>query len=145
MQTPTWKRMVMTAALIGLGSVWPTHAANIGGFLGTTVGATDVYGLTCPAGTRSVSAKVNDANVAGVQFSVQVLNPVGRAATASAEDSGGFSPAAVLRGRAAGAGNYLVTVSKDNNTLGEGYVVTLDCLDATGNALVIHAVLVQNQ
>jgi hypothetical protein len=135
------KSMVTTAALVlGLGGVLPAKAATIGGFLGPEAGDTDVYGLTCPDETRSVRARVNEADVAGIQFSVQVINPLGRAATASAVDNG-LSAVAVLRGR---AGNYLVTVHKDAEG-GEGYGVTLDCHDANGVALEVQAVRVQNQ
>jgi hypothetical protein len=135
------KNLVTTAALVlGLGGVLPAHAVTIGGFLGTEAGATDVYSLTCPDETRSVRAKVNEADVAGIQFSVQVINPLGRAVTASAVDNG-LSDVAVLRGR---AGNYLVTVHKDAEG-GEGYNVTLDCHDANGIALGIQAVRVQDQ
>ena len=131
----------MAALILGLGSVAPAHAAPaIGGFLGAAEGATDVYGLTCPDATRSVRARVNEANVAGIQFSVQVINPVGRAASASAVN-GGLSAIAILAG---GAGNYLVTVHKDAAG-GEGYNVTADCHNASGTALDIRATRVQNQ
>jgi hypothetical protein len=135
------KSVIATAALVlGLGGVLPADAATIGGFLGEDEGNADVYGLTCPVETRTVRARVNEADVAGIQFSVVVLNPLGRAATASAVDNG-LSEFAILEGR---AGNYLVVVHKDEEG-GEGYNVTLDCHDADGVALDIDAVRVQNQ
>ncbi len=135
------KSAVTIAALVlGLGGGLPAHAATIGGFLGAAAGATDVYGLTCPVETQSVRARVNEADVAGIQFSVQVINPVGRAGSASAVN-GGLSSIVILGGR---AGNYLVTVHKDAAG-GEGYNVTLDCHDPTGAALGVQAVCVQNQ
>jgi hypothetical protein len=83
---------------------------------------------------------VNEANVAAVQYSVQVINPVGRAASASAVN-GGLSPVVILVG---GAGNYLVTVHKDAAG-GEGYNLTADCHNTNGVVLNIQAVRVQNQ
>jgi hypothetical protein len=79
-------------------------------------------------------------NTTGVQFSVVVINPLGRATAASAVDNG-LSPVAILDGE---AGNYLVTVHKDAEG-GEGYNVTIDCHDANGSALGIRATRVQNQ
>jgi hypothetical protein len=130
----------IAAFVIGLAGTGTAHAAAIGGFLGAAEGATDVYGLTCPAETESVRARVNEADVAGIQFSVQVISPLGRAKSASAVN-GGLSAVVILPGR---AGNYLVTVHKDAAG-GEGYNVTADCHGASGAGLGIEAVRVQNQ
>jgi hypothetical protein len=132
--------MTTAALVLGLISVLPAHAATIGGFLGTPASAADVYVLSCPADTRSVRAKVNEADVTGIQMSVQVINPLGRAANATAPDNG-VSDFAILDGR---AGSYLVVVDKDAEG-GEGYGVTLDCFDANGDGLGIIAVRVQSQ
>jgi hypothetical protein len=70
---------------------------------------------------------VDDGTATGIQITVQVVDPHGRANTFSAVDGGGLSPFAILNG---GPGNYLVTVSKDA-TGSEGYSIVLDCHDAT--------------
>ena len=90
-------------------------------------GATDVYLLACPRGTRTARAKINEGNNDAVQLSVQVLNPHGSATTESGLN-GGLSAEAILRG---GPGSYLVTVHKNGVGL-EGYTITLDCYDAQG-------------
>ena len=101
----------------------------LGGFLGAAVaGTTDAYSVTCPIGTISAKANVNDAIAVGNQISVQVINPNGRAVTKSAVDNGPPSALATLAG---GAGTYLVTVHK-NTGVGEGYSVAMDCYDAVG-------------
>ena len=140
-----FRSVIATASLVlGLSGIGPAHAETIGGALGAAVGApaTDVYGLTCPIGTASVQAHVTDTTVNGIQVSVQLIDPVGIATSASAPDGGGASPTVILAG---GAGNYLVTVHK--NAAGvQGYGVTLDCFNAAGVAKPgTQAVLVQNQ
>jgi hypothetical protein len=120
------------------------HAATKGGFLGTAAGATDVYALACPSDTRSVRAKVNEADVSGIQMSVVAINPAGRAETATAPDNL-ISDEVVLNAR---GGIYLVIVHKttvDDTPTGEGYGVTLDCHDAAGLGLGVQAERVQNQ
>jgi len=58
MNKPPLTSVVTTAALVlGMGGVVPAHAANSGGLLDPVAGATNVYGLTCPVGTRSVRAR----------------------------------------------------------------------------------------
>jgi len=142
MKKHSFRSMIATASLIfGFSSVGSAHADIFGGFLGAAARATDVYGITCPLGTVSVRANVNDGNTAGDQISVQVINPNGRVATASAVDGGGPSAFAILAG---GAGNYLVTVHK-NAAVGEGYAVFMDCYTAAGAVAGNQAVLVQNQ
>lgn len=142
MEKHNFRSVIATASLVlGLSAVGPAHAANVGGTLGAVAGATDVYGVNCPIGTVSVKADVNDANVAGVQFSVQVINPNGRAATASAVDGG---PPSALATSGGGAGIYLVNVHKDAAGF-EGYTVGIDCFNAAGAIAGIQPVLVQNQ
>jgi hypothetical protein len=146
MEKRSFRSMIATASLVlGFSGVGSAHADNIGGFLGAVASATDVYGLTCPIGTANVRASVNDANNAAVQVSVHVINPHGRATTASAPNGGGFSPVVGLAGAAGGAGIYLIEVDKDAAG-GEGYVVSVDCFNNNGVALPGNqAVLVQNQ
>lgn len=145
MKKRNFRRMMATASLVlGVSGVGPAHADFFAGALGAAVGApaTDVYGMTCPIGTASVRAFVNDGAAAGIQISVQLIDPVGIATSASAPDGGGFSPTVSLTG---GAGNYLVTVHK-NAAGAEGYNVTMDCHNAAGVARPgTQAVLVQNQ
>jgi hypothetical protein len=142
MKKRNFRRMMATASLVlGVSGVGPAHADIFGGFLGAAAGATDVYGMTCPIGTISVRANVNDGAAAGVQVSVHMINPNGGAATASAVDGGGPSALATLAG---GAGNYLVAVDKDA-AINEGYVVAMDCHNAAGAIAGNQAVLVQNQ
>jgi hypothetical protein len=142
MKKQSFRSLIASASLVlGFSGVGSAHADIFGGFLGAAAGATDVYGVTCPLGTLSVRANVNDAVVAGDQISVQVINPTGRAATASAVDGGGPSAFAILTG---GAGNYLVTVHK-NAALAEGYAVSMDCYTAAGALAGTQSVLVQNQ
>jgi hypothetical protein len=143
MKKPSFRSMIATASLVlGLSGVGPAHADIFGGFLGAGASATDVYGMTCPIGTASVRANVNDANNAAVQVCAHVINPNGLAITSCAPNGGGPSALVTLAG---GAGNYLVTVDKDAAG-GEGYAVSMDCFSATvvpapGN----QSVLIQNQ
>jgi hypothetical protein len=139
-----FRSVITTASLVlGLSGVGPAQADFFSGALGAAVGApaTDVYGMTCPIGTTSVQAHVNDGAAAGIQISVQVIDPIGVAASASAPDGGGASPTVILAG---GAGNYLVTVHK-NAASTEGYNVTMDCYDVIGAIAGTQSVLVQNQ
>lgn len=112
MEKHNFRNMIVTASLVlGFSAVGPAHADTFGGFLGIAAGAaaTDVRGMTCPIGTTSVRANVNDGITAGNQICVQVINPNGLATTSCAVDGGGFSALVTLIG---GAGNYLVTVDK---------------------------------
>jgi hypothetical protein len=141
MEKYSFRSVIATASLVlGLSGVGPAHADIFGGFLGALAGTTDVYGLTCPIGTVSVKANVNDANVVGNQISVQVINPNGAAVTASAVDGGPPSGLVTLVG---GAGQYLVTVSK-NTGVSEGYSVAMDCYDVVGAIAGTQSVLLQN-
>ena len=91
------------------------------------VNGTDVRALSCPIGTVSARARVNDGILAGNVISVQVIDPHGRATTRSAVDGGLDSPDAILAG---GAGLYLVNVSSSTVIGLEGYTMTLDCRNA---------------
>jgi hypothetical protein len=142
MEKYNFRSMIATASLVfGLSGVGSAHADIFGGFLGAGASATDVYGVTCPIGTTSVRANVNDANNAGVQVCVQVINPNGLATTSCAVNGGPPSALAILAG---GAGNYLVTVDKDAAG-NEGYAVFMDCYVANVPIAGIQSVLVQNQ
>ena len=142
MKKYTFRNMIAAASLVfGFSGVGSAHADIFGGFLGAPAGATDVYGVTCPIGTTSVQANVNDGVGVGVEVSVQVINPNGRAVTASAPDSGGPSGLVALAG---GAGNYLVTVHKDAAP-NEGYSVFMDCYIGAVAIAGNQSVQVQNQ
>ena len=142
MRKYNFRSVIATASLVlGLSGVGSAHADIFGGFLGAVASATDVYGMTCPIGTVSVKANVNDAVAAGNQICVQVIDPNGLAATACAVDGGPPSALATLAG---GAGNYLVSVHK-NTAVGEGYAVFMDCYNAAGAIAGTQSVLVQNQ
>jgi len=138
-----FRSVIATASLVlGLSGSGPAHTNIFGGFLGAAVaGTTDAYSVTCPIGTISAKANVNDAIAVGNQISVQVINPNGRAVTKSAVDNGPPSALATLAG---GAGTYLVTVHK-NTGVGEGYSVAMDCYDAAGAIPGTQSVLVQDQ
>src|SRR5262245_48187104 len=94
MKKRNFRSILATASLIlGLSGTGSAHADIFGGFLGgpagTPASVTDVYGMTCPIGTTSVQANVNDGAGVGVEVSVQVIDPRGRAISASAPDGGG--------------------------------------------------------
>lgn len=146
MKKSSLRSMIATASLVlGLSGVGPAHADIFGGFLGgpagTPASVTDVYGVTCPIGTTSVQANVNDGAGMGIEVSVQVIDPKGRAISASAPDGGGPSGLVALAG---GPGNYLVTVHKDA-LANEGYVVSMDCYIGAVAIAGNQSVLVQNQ
>lgn len=128
---------------LGLGAAAPARADMCAGALGVAPGATDVYCMTCPIGTASARADIDDAGGAdAIQVSVLVINPHGPTATQSAVDGGGFSAVA---GLANGPGNYLVSVHKD--VMGfQNYTVRLDCYNAGGMPLAgLQSALVQDQ
>lgn len=141
------KNLVLTVLVaLGLGGIPLAHADEdhpTGGFLGAASASnTDVYALSCPIGTVNVKAKVNDGTASGIEISVQIINPNGRATTQTAQDDGIGSDDAVLSG---GAGNYLVTVHK-NFVGGEGYTISADCYDSAGvPAPGLQLTQVQNQ
>jgi hypothetical protein len=143
MEKHNFRSVIATASLVlSLSGVGPARADIFGGFLGAaSAGTTDVYSVTCPIGTLSVKASVNDAIAVGNQISVQVINPNGQATTAVAVDNGPPSAPASLAG---GAGNYLVTVHK-NTGVGEGYSVSMDCYVVVGAIAGTQSVLVQDQ
>jgi hypothetical protein len=92
MKKHNFRSVIATASIVlGLSSIGPAHADAIGGHLGAVASATDVYAVTCPVGTVSVEASVNDAIASGTQVNVQLINPNGSAITASAVDGGGPS------------------------------------------------------
>ena len=142
---------VSVSLMVALGASLPVYAAGdgpTGGTVGSNdpdkdrAGATDVYLLACPSGTRTARAKINEGNNADVQLSVLVVNPHGSAATESGVN-GGTSDEAIVRG---GPGSYLVLVHKNGAAGIEGYTITLDCYDAQGLRFEgDQATLVQNQ
>ena len=133
---------VSVSLMLALGAPLSGYAAGdgpTGGTVGSNdpakdrEGATDVYLLACPSGTRSARAKINEGNNEDVVLSVIVLDPHGSAATESGVN-GGPSAEAILQG---GPGSYLVLVHKspagpDPAAGIEGYTITLDCYDAQG-------------
>lgn len=105
------------------------------------LGATDVYLLACPPGTRSARAGINEGNNPDAPLSVQIINPHGFASTENAVD-GGASPQAILNG---GPGAYLALVHK-NGPGTQGYTITVDCYDGAGERIPgDQATRVQNQ
>ncbi|MFO1417092.1 MAG: hypothetical protein U1E83_00340 [Methylotetracoccus sp.] len=105
------------------------------------LGATDVYLLACPPGTRSARAAINEGNNPDAPLSVQMVNPHGYASTENAV-AGGLSPQAILHG---GPGAYLALVHK-NGPGTQGYTITVDCYDAAGERIPgDQATRVQNQ
>jgi hypothetical protein len=72
MKKYNFRSMIATASLVfGLSGVGSAHADIYGESLGAIASATDVYGVTCPIGTTSVRANVNDGAGVGVEVSVQ--------------------------------------------------------------------------
>jgi len=104
---------------------------------------TDVYRLTCPAGTASVRARVNNPNGNPVdEITVQIIAPSGAVRSAISLE-GVAPPTAILSGV---AGRYLVTVHKDSTLLGANFSISLDCYTAAGSAIPgIQTVRIQNQ
>lgn len=150
MNTQSLKIFTVAASIaltLGTTSAIAAGDGPTGGTIGSnqvaidSAGATDVWVLACPTGTRSARADINEGNNDAIQLSVQVINPHGSAVTASGVN-GGLSPQAVLNG---GPGAYIVTLHK--NGLGiDGYTITLDCYDANGTRIPgDQATLVQNK
>ena len=146
-----YKKITLTVSFaVFLGSPYLANAAGdgpTGGGLGSNVaandkaGATDVFLLSCPTGTKSARANINEGNNDAVPLSVQVINPHGSAATANGVN-GGLSPQAILND---GPGNYLVTIHKNGSGF-DGYTYTIDCYDVNGNRIAGNqATQVQNQ
>jgi len=150
MNTPSFKMLTAAALMALILGATPAFAAGdgpTGGTIGSnqpaidSAGATDVWVLSCPKGTKSARAGINEGNNDAIQLSVQVINPHGSAVTASGVN-GGVSPQAVLNG---GPGAYIVTLHKDGLGI-DGYTITLDCYDANGARIPgDQATLVQNQ
>ena len=104
---------------------------------------TDVYKLTCPAGTASVRARVTNPNGNSAdEISVLLIAPTGSVRSAISLE-GIAPPTAVLPGL---TGVYRVAVHKDSKLLPARYSIALDCYRATGVAFTgPQAVLFQNQ
>ncbi len=145
MKAISLKNLCAAASLLaGLGGMSSAQADVFGGFLGAAASATDVYGMTCPLGTTSIRANVNDGGIAadGIVVSVQIVDPQGGALNATAPDFGGPSPTVI--GVGPGPGNYLVLVNK-NAAGNQGYVVFLDCFAGAAAVAGNQSTLVQNQ
>lgn len=85
------------SVLIGLGAMSSAQADFFAGNLGAGASATDVYAVACPLlpapSGNSAWAQMTDNGAAdGIEVSVQVVNPHGRAINATAPDGGAFSP-----------------------------------------------------
>jgi hypothetical protein len=108
-----------------------------------SVAPTDVYKLTCPAGTASVRARVANPNGnTADEISVLIIGPNGSVRSAISLE-GIAPPTAVLPGL---TGVYRVAVHKDSTLLAARYSIALDCYRATGVAFPgAQAVLFQNQ
>lgn len=139
----------MTLIPAALGVSLPTYADVFLGNLGGPASSTDVYGVTCPLGTVTMRAAVDDnGGVDNVRLTVQVINPQGDATTAFTAVDNGLSATATLAG--GGPGNYLVTISKSQPSgtvlLVENYLANMDCFNAAGAPFPGNqALLVQNQ
>lgn len=148
MKATSLKKTCLAAFAIAASANAPAVLAD-GPFAGTlgagnaNIAPTDVYGLTCPAGTASVRARVTNPNgSAADEISVQVINPNGRARSVISVE-GVAPPTAVLTG---GAGNYLVTVHKDSTAFAVAYSIALDCYNANSVAFAgTQSALFQNQ
>lgn len=150
MNTKTLKTLSVVASIalsLGATSAIAVGDGPTGGTIGSnqvdkdSAGATDVWVLACPKGTKSARAGINEGNNDAIQLSVQVINPHGSAVTSSGEN-GGVSPQAILNG---GPGAYIVTLHKDGLGI-DGYTITLDCYDANGGRIPgDQSTLVQNQ
>jgi hypothetical protein len=142
--------LAVASLFSGVGISPPSLAAGdgpTGGTVGSNVvekdrlGATDVFLLACPPGTKSAQAGVNEGGNPDATLSVQIVNPHGYASTENAVN-GGVSPKAILNG---GPGAYLAMVHKNGPGL-EGYTITVDCYDAAGERLAgDQATRIQNQ
>ena len=84
MNTNTLKSLIIIAAIamaLGATSAMAAGDGPTGGTIGSnqadkdSAGATDVWLLSCPRGTRSARANINEGNNDEVQLSVQVINP----------------------------------------------------------------------
>jgi hypothetical protein len=134
---------------VGLGLTLPTYADVFVGNLGAPASSTDVYGVTCPLGTVTMRAAVDDnGGVDNVRLTAQVINPQGDATTVFTAVDNGLSATATLTG--GGPGNYLVTISKSQPSgtvlLPENYLANMDCFNAAGAPFPGNqALLVQNQ
>jgi hypothetical protein len=104
---------------------------------------TDVYRMTCPAGTASVRARVTNPNGNPVdEITAQVIAiSTGRVRSAISLE-GVASPTAVLTG---GKGTYLVSVHKDSKLFASRYSIVLDCYTTAAAIAGNQSALVQNQ
>jgi hypothetical protein len=104
---------------------------------------TDVYKLTCPAGTASVRARVTNPNGnTADEISVLVISPAGGIKSAISLEKIA-PPTAVLPGA---TGVFRVSVHKGSKLLTARYSIVLDCYNAAGVAFPgVQAVLFQNQ
>jgi hypothetical protein len=151
MTIKSFKKITLNISFIYfLASTFSAYAAGdgpTGAGLGSNIpandkaGATDVFILSCPVGTLSARASINEGNNDGAPVSVQIINPHGSAVTENGIN-GGLSPQAILN---AGPGNYIATVHKNGFGF-EGYTYTIDCYDANGVRVTGNqATQVQNQ
>lgn len=146
---PVLNKNVMMAALAVAGLMSASAGWADGPYAGAlgpgnaNFAPTDVYRLTCPAGTASVRARVTNPNGNPVdEITVQIIGPTGAVRSAISVE-GVVPPTAILSGA---AGRYLVTVHKDSTLLGATFSITLDCYTAAGAAIAgIQSVRIQNQ
>lgn len=147
MKAITYKKALMIPFTIAALANAPVGLADaFSGALGAgtvNVAPTDVWGLSCPAGTASVRAKVTNPNgSAADEITVQVINPNGSTKSAISLE-GVAPPTAILSG---GAGNYLVTAHKDSSLVAVSYSITMDCYNASAVAFAgTQSTLFQNQ
>ena len=104
---------------------------------------TDVYKLTCPAGTASVRARVTNPNGnTADEISVLLIAPTGSVRSAISLE-GIAPPTVVLLGA---TGVYRVAVHKGKKLIAGQYRIDLDCYTAAGAAFPgVQTVLIQNQ
>jgi len=148
MKTTLRKNVNMAALAIATLVNAPVSLADgpFAGSLGAgnaSIAPTDVYRLTCPAGTASVRAKVtNPNNNPTDEITVQVIAPTGLVRGAISLE--GETPrTAVITG---GAGKYLVSVHKDSTLIASRYSIVLDCYRSTSAAIAGNqSALIQNQ
>ena len=140
---PSGQTLNMTTFICATTAVQPK---TVSGSVGSTANgnpATDIYAVTCPAGTTSLSASVKDnAPVNTALVSIQVSKPStftsSPLSTDAADGDAKYSPAAVLAG---GIGPYIVQVNKQlSSAIGtELYTAQFACLNSAKAVLATPA------
>lgn len=142
--------VAIIAVMGGLAAAPAAHAVAVAGALGAPGFSTDVYRVTCPAGTFRITGSILDPGFVnnGTNVNLQFYFPIPPGLSSVAADAENVFPLSIPSGQvslARGPGQYYMFVWHSGALIAESYVANYDCRNAANVILGSARVQLQNQ